>query len=196
MARMPSRVGLRSASLLALGALAVHDGRFALSYGHASGRVMAEQGHAYLTWVGPLAVAAVVLAALRFVTRLARPEAGAVPVPRRRLRLWLTVAALLVAVYTVQEWSEGLLAAGHPGGLLEPFAHGGLVVFPLAAAAAAIITLLLWGADAALARAAAPAVVFSRVRGLAPRAPRDVHRARRPALALHGAGRAPPLPAA
>jgi hypothetical protein len=193
---MPSRVGLRSASLLALGALAVHDGRFLLSYGHASGRALAEQGHAYLTWVGPLVVAAVLLAALRFVTRLARPEAGAPPVPRRRLRLWLTVAGLLLAVYTAQEWAEGLFAAGHPAGLLEPFAHGGWVVLPLAVAAGGIITLLLWGADVALARGAAVAATPPRAHSVAPRAPRDVHRARPPALALQGAGRAPPpLPA-
>jgi hypothetical protein len=193
MARMPSRVGLRSASLLALGALAVHDGRFALSYGHASGRVLAGEGHAYLTWVGPVVLLAVLVAAVGFVTRLARPAPGAPPVPRRRLRLWLTVAGLLLAVYTVQEWSEGLLAAGHPGGLLEPFAHGGWVVVPLAMAAGGIITLLLWGADAALARAAAVLAFAQRLRAEGPRAPRDVHRARRPALALQGAGRAPPL---
>lgn len=194
---MPSRVGLRSASLLALGALAVHDGRFLLSYGHASGRVLAAEGHAYLTWVGPLVVAAVLLATLRFVTRLARPVPGAPPVPRRRVRLFFLVAGLLLAVYTVQEWSEGLFAAGHPAGLLEPFAHGGWVVVPLVAAAAGIITLLLWGADVALARAAAAGLAFTpRLRAEARRAPRDVHRARRPALALQGAGRAPPpLPA-
>jgi hypothetical protein len=190
---MRSRVGLRSASLLALGALAVHEGRFALAYGSRSGHVLAAEGHAYLNWIVPLLIGCVVTAAARFLARLARPVPGAAPVPGRRRRLWATASALLLAVYAGQEWSEGLLVAGHPSGLLEPFAQGGWVVVLLAPAVGAVIAGLLWGADVVLARAAAAAArPVPRRRPTRPRPPRAADPVRRPAIALHLAGRAPP----
>lgn len=190
---MRSRVGLRSASLLGVGALAVHDGRFALSFGSRSGHVLAAEGHAYLGWLGPLLIAATLVAATRFLVRLARPAPGAPPPAHRRLRLWLVATALLLAIYTVQEWSEGLLAHGHPFGLLEPFAQGGWVVFPLALAVGGVITLLHWGAVAALAAVAAARARPPRRRTLLRlRPPRAAAPVRRSAISLHLAGRAPP----
>ena len=50
---------------------------------------------------------------------------------------------MLVAVYAVQEFLEGLVAAGHPGGVHGIVGHGGWWAGVLAVAVGAVIALLL-----------------------------------------------------
>ena len=71
---------------------------------------------------------------------LARPGGASEPAVRYALGRILSYSGVLIATYTVQELSEGVLASGHPGGLAGLFGHGGLVVFPLAL----IFGLLAW----------------------------------------------------
>jgi hypothetical protein len=125
----------RTASLLALGALAVHQLRYALAYGGDAGSALASQGHGYLTAVAPTLVSltAATLAAtliLPALTRLAaRPE-------RRRPHASAAslFAVALLGTFSVQELVEGALAAGHPSGAAAVLGDGGWLALPLALA--------------------------------------------------------------
>jgi hypothetical protein len=149
---------IRAGALVALGALGVHDLRYLLEYrGHAAGE-LSLQGHGYLRFATPLIAGMAVLAAAAFAARLMRAyaegdgaEGRALPSTRR---IWALAGSLLIAVYACQEWTEGALAAGHPGGLTAPFSHGGWLALPLAVAIGLLIALALRGAAAAIAVAA------------------------------------------
>jgi hypothetical protein len=190
---------LRAAALLGAGALAVHQLRYLLAYGHGASDALALQGHGYLALATPVVAMLVVLAAIELLFRVAtaRPDSvGGMPRPST-LRLWMLASACLLVTYSVQEWLEGAAAAGHPGGLGGVFGHGGWTAVLLSAAIGAIVALALRGATAVLELAARRS----------PRKPRSPRRARRqpslraPALsldvlALNLAARAPPpLPA-
>ena len=73
--RRTSRIA-RAASLLSLGALAVHELRYLLAYGHGATEALAQQGHGYMS---DLAGALVVLA---LAALLATLLAGALAPPR------------------------------------------------------------------------------------------------------------------
>jgi hypothetical protein len=60
----------------------------------------------------------------------------------------------MLGVYSCQEWLEGALADGHPGGIAAPYSHGGWIALPLALAIGLLIALALRGAAAAIAVAA------------------------------------------
>jgi len=149
---------IRAGALVSLGALGVHDLRYLLAYGGDSSHELSMQGHAYLRFATPLIAGLVVLAAAAFAARLARAYASGDdrdggPLASTR-RVWLLASALLVSVYACQEWLEGALAQGHPGGLSAPFAHGGWLALPLAIVIGLLIALALRGAAAAIAVAA------------------------------------------
>lgn len=190
---------MRAAALIAVGALGVHDLRYLLAYhGHAA-RELALQGHGYLRVVTPLVAGLVVLAGAAFAGRLMRAyAAGASGEPRglpSTRRVWLAASALLISIYSVQEWLEGELASGHPGGFDAPYSHGGWLAVPLALAIGLLIALALRGAAVAIAVAASRGQAL---RALAPvqlpsRVSRSVRRARAQApLARRLAPRAPP----
>jgi hypothetical protein len=142
---------------MALGALGVHDLRYLLAYHGRAGEELSLQGHAYLRLVTPLVAGFLVLAMVAFAARLARAfadgraEGRALPGTRR---VWMIASSLLVAVYCSQEWTEGVLAHGHPGGLGAPFGNGGWLALPLAVVIGLLIALALRGAAAAIAVAA------------------------------------------
>jgi len=190
-------VSTRSRGLLLLpaGAFVVHQLRYWLAYGpHAEAQLQA-QGHTYLDSFAPWLVLLLCLAAGSFLARVA--QAAATGRAGRRGRsfgaLWVSSSVMLVAVYAVQEFLEGLVAAGHPAGVHGIVGHGGWWAGVLAFAVGAVIALLLRVAtvvvDAVARRfrprhiAAGTAVVLRPTVG----APRP-----RP-LALAHAGRAPPL---
>jgi hypothetical protein len=190
---------IRAGALIAIGALGVHDLRYLLAYHGHAGEELAMQGHAYLRFATPLIAGLLVLAAAAFATRLMRAYStghGDEPRPLpSSSRMWALASALLISVYSTQEWMEGLLASGHPGGIAAPYSHGGWVALPLALVIGLVIALLLRGAAVAIAvvaskgrarlRPAAPAQLPSSVarsvwsapslgalaRRLAPRAP-------------------------
>jgi hypothetical protein len=181
---------LRSCALLAAGALALHQLRYMLAYGHDAGHALREQGHAYLAPVTAVVVTIVVIA---LATGLHHLAAAAPARPGRRLPwLWPWATGALLAVFAAQESIEGALTPGHPGGLAALVGHGGWVAVPLAAAIGLVVALMLRGV---------PPVTYPVARRLAraavPRAPlvlpvRPAPPLRRyPALAT-AAGRAPP----
>ncbi len=150
----------RVASLLSLGALAVHELRYLLAYGDRASEALASQGHAYLSDLGG-ALVTVMLATL-----LATLLAGALAPPARRPgqaassafpRTTALYAFALLAIFCAQELTEGAVAAGHPAGLAAVLAHGGFLAMPLALAAGAVCSLVclaLQGVERTLARRA------------------------------------------
>lgn len=185
---------LRYAALVSAGALALHELRYRVGYGHEADAAVAEQGHGYLSLAALgsalLAVAAACAFALAFARN--RRQAGS---PRSFASSWLSASGALAGVYVIQELAEGALAGGHPDGLAGLVAHGGWSAFLFAAALGALVALALRGAHEALALVAvAPARM--------PRRPRPplgfgwppsrLAGARPSPLSLHLAGRAPP----
>src|SRR4051795_59661 len=91
LAAVPTRVWtLRLAALMGGGTFAVHQLRYALSYGHTVG------GHAYLVPLAGVFVAALLFAAAALLGRVARRADD--PAPRFR-RLWAGTSAALVCIY-------------------------------------------------------------------------------------------------
>jgi hypothetical protein len=147
---------IRAGALIAVGALGVHDLRYLLAYHHRAGHELAVQGHGYLHLATPLIAGTLVLAVAAFAMRVMRAytEGDAPRALPGTTRIWPLVSALLLGVYSCQEWLEGALADGHPGGIAAPYSHGGWIALPLALAIGLLIALALRGAAAAIAVAA------------------------------------------
>jgi hypothetical protein len=127
---------LRLAALMGAGTFAVHQLRYALSYGHEVG------GHGYLALVGPAVVGALLLAFAAALGRIARRAEETAP---RLGRLWAGTTASLVMVYGAQESLEGVVSGRVPG----MFEHGGLVTLPLAVVIGLAIALIMRATAAA-----------------------------------------------
>lgn len=186
---------LRFVSLLAVGALGVHDLRYRLGYEEHASETLRAEGHAYLSVVGMLVglLLAVALACLGAVLLRARRAGLASPAAAPFRKTWAYAGISLLTIYVTQEWLEGQFAPGHPAGLAGVVGHAGWVAVLFGVALGAGIALLLCGADAVLAR------VLTRAR---PRKSRVPSPTRRPmtlaplpfdVLARHLAGRGPPL---
>jgi len=121
----------RSAALIALAALAVHQLRYLLAYGSDAHTELLRQGHAYLFQSLPVLIGFGLSAiAASLVRAVLRGPAGTA-IESRRLRA-LLYATSIAAVFAVQETAEGLLFAGHASGIAAVFAAGGWLVLPLA----------------------------------------------------------------
>jgi hypothetical protein len=133
---------LRTSSLIALGAIAVHQLRYLAGYGDGAGTALTNQGHSYLGTVLPLLLVLAFSAMLgTFAVAAFRRQPGLAA----RGAGWAFCTAALVAIFTAQESAEGLLSAGHPGGLAALLGHGGWIAFPIAAAVGRIVASLLDG---------------------------------------------------
>ena len=148
---------VRAAALFALGALAVHQIRYVLASTGAD--EAAAHGHGYLELVAPVLVATTVatigislLAAL--VGRVAAPLD-----PGHATERAAAYALGLLAVYFVQELSEGLLVGGHGAfaGIVGP---GGWLALPLAMAFGAVVALACGWLDRVQYKLAAAARTF------------------------------------
>jgi hypothetical protein len=157
MAGSPSRgSAARSAALIALAALAVHQLRYSLAYGSAAHEQLLRQGHGYLFGALPILVSFCVatLAAGLVRSALGRAPVGS-PVTAPALRAVLYAAAIF-AVFAIQESAEGMLSAGHLSGLAAVLGSGGWLAIPLALAFGPLCALLDGGlakVEARLARA-------------------------------------------
>ena len=144
----------RTAALLTLGALAVHQLRYLLAFGSESGAVLHREGHDYLAEAIPvlLTVAVAMIAARLIAGAASVRSAGAVAGPPGRQALLYSGA--LLCVFWAQELAEGALSAGHPGGLAAIAANGAWIAVPLACLlglAAAVAERLLDRAEASIA---------------------------------------------
>lgn len=185
----------RGLVLLPVGALAVHQLRYTLAYGSQASNQLADQGHAYLAALVPWLVLLAAAGLGSFVARLARARrlGGGEGRAQPFLRLWAATGVGLVAIYSLQELLEGLLASGHPPGLAGIFGHGGWWSLPVAALVAlATVTLLRIGRT--LVRLAARSRRTRRRRSFTGtlRRPVGATLIALPPLAYAAAGRAPP----
>lgn len=187
---------LRAAAVMTAAALGVHELRYLIGYGGDAGATLAAQGHGYLALAGVgtaallAAAMAGLLAAMARAHRTGERDGEGLPFGV----LWLSASIGLVLIYCGQELLEGVLSPGHPVGLAGVIAAGGWTAFPLSLALGLVATLLLRGADAAIAavarRRAAPAPAARAAR--APRPHRSALAPPASVLALNLAGRAPP----
>lgn len=191
------RSTLRAGALLAASALALHELRYLIGYGDASGRAAADQGHSYLPAAGALVALLLALAGAQLARSLvaAMRGAGEERGPTPFWIAWPLASIALLGVYCGQELTEGFLTSGHPGGLAALAGHGGAVVVPLSIAFGFVVALALRGARAAIA------AVASRRPGALPHPRRGLALARPAAaplvapasvIARNLAGRAPP----
>ncbi|MEA2299345.1 MAG: hypothetical protein QOF77_2281 [Solirubrobacteraceae bacterium] len=190
----PRRSSLRTSALFCAGALSLHELRYLIGWGTGSEHGPAGPGHAYLTYLMPLAVGLAAAGLAQVVVRLGRARTRPAAPGRRWPVAWLGASAVLMAIFLAQETAEGLLG---PGPTVGVFSHGGLVAVPLALALGALIAMAERGARAVLATRSrlgpAPAALACVRPG--PVRAWSGHRAgpRAGELALHLAGRAPPL---
>src|SRR5919106_3113849 len=97
----------RSAALIALAALAVHQLRYQLSFGPQAQEELARQGHAYLAHVLPVVIGfAVATLAAGLLRALLSGRPGHALLAAARMRA-LLYALAIVAVFTVKETAEG-----------------------------------------------------------------------------------------
>ena len=186
---------LRAAALVAVGWWVVHQLRYLLAFGAEADGVLHREGHAYLEPAGPALTTLLAFAAARLLVRAATAPAARSTRSQRVIVLWPACAAALLALYVVQESIEGLLAAGHPGGLAGVFGQGGWIAVPLAILAGlAIAAALRISARLETLRL----VVLGELSDALPRPlaavllPAPFVAVPAPALARPGAGRAPP----
>ncbi|MBV9803749.1 MAG: hypothetical protein JO130_11180 [Solirubrobacterales bacterium] len=150
--RLPRGFAIRRfapAGLMPAGAFAVHQLRYWLAYGSRAGVELQKQGHSYLHSVVPWIVLAVAAATGSFLLALGRAFGGRKSLPRYTVSvamLWLLCSTALVAIYICQEFLEGLLATGHPGGLVGIFGYGGWWSIPAAIAVGLVLTAAFHGA--------------------------------------------------
>jgi hypothetical protein len=123
----------RSAALIALAALAVHQLRYLAAYGSGAHDELLRQGHAYLSQVVPILIGFCVatLAATLIRAALRATATGSSAIAPLRLRV-LVYAVAIVSVFAVQETTEGLLVAGHTAGIAAVLGAGGWLALPLA----------------------------------------------------------------
>lgn len=183
---------LRLVVLLSFGSMLVHELRYLAAYGDAADAALSEHGHAYLDLVIPLAglLLAAVSGQLLWLFAGRHPGASGA---RRPMAATLTLA--LLSIHTGQEWLEGALASGHPGGLEGVFGHGGWITPQLCALVGCGLSLLVRGArevaDVLLGLGRSRWLVDLPGRSIAVGSTRVV-KATAP-LARQGAGRAPPV---
>ena len=130
-------------------AFAVHQLRYWLAFGSQAGAELERQGHSYLHSVAPWIVFLIAVAVGAFLRGLGRAFGGQRTTPHRTVSfavLWLLCSASLVVIYMGQEFLEGLLATGHPGGLTGIFGFGGWWSVPAAAAVGLALAAVFYGA--------------------------------------------------
>lgn len=188
---------LRAASLLAAGAVFVHELRYAAAYGGSAGQALAVQGHSYLPLVESLVALLVLFAVARFALTTFRARDGVVTeaTPPPFARLWTGASIALATLYTLQEGFEGAFAPGHPSGLIGVYGHGGWTALIFSLAVGAVIAALTRLAHGAIELVAAGAATRrqptapARLSWVVPDTPSG---RRLDVLAWNLAGRAPP----
>jgi hypothetical protein len=190
--------GLARAAVVPIAAFAVHQLRYLLAFGTGASAELQRQGHSYLHSVVPWLILAIGLGAGAFLSSLGRALSGQTTVPRYGLSLiglWMSCVACLLAIYTCQEFLEGLFVTGHPAGVAGVFGYGGWWAIPAALCVGLVLATLLHGArwilhEVASRRGAGARVALARS-GAVPR-PAPALLPRLAPLALGWCGRGPP----
>ena len=142
-------VRLGQVALLAPAAFAVHQLRYLLAFGGQAGIVLQRTGHSYLHSVTPWIVVLIALVVGGFLRELGQAFAGQKTVPRYTASLaamWLACSISLIGIFACQEFLEGLLATGHPAGLVGIFGYGGWWSIPAAVCVGLVLAAWFHGA--------------------------------------------------
>jgi hypothetical protein len=145
-------------ALMPASAFAVHQLRYWLAFGGHAGAILRSQGHSYLHSAAPWLALLLAVSFGVFLRAFGRALRGQSSLPRYTLSfaaLWVGCAASLVVIYMTQELLEGLLIAGHPGGLVGVFGYGGWWAIPAALAIGLVLAAAFHGARWALDTVAA-----------------------------------------
>ena len=148
--RRPRAVpGLGKTALLPPAALAVHQLRYMLAYGSATGPELERTGHSYLHSVVPWLILLIALVAGGFLRTLGQAFSRETTARRYSLSfvvLWLACTGALVAIFVGQELLEGWFAVGHPAGVVGVFGYGGWWAIPAAACVGLALAAAFHGA--------------------------------------------------
>jgi len=147
---MPRAARFRAALLMPAAALAVHQLRYYATFGDAAPQELARRGHAYLASAADAAGLLAALAAGMLLVELVgawRKSSAIAQRPRHTLQVWLAATLALIAIYTLQERFEALLATGHLLATATLLGSGGWTAFLFAALAGAGVALALRAAD-------------------------------------------------
>lgn len=142
-------VAVGRVALLPPAAFAVHQLRYMLAYGGHAGVMLERTGHSYLHSVVPWIMLVVTLVLGGFLVALGKAFAGhntAARYTRSLLGMWLACTACLIAIFSGQEFLEGLFAIGHPAGLAGIFGYGGWWAIPVAAVIGLLLAAIMHGA--------------------------------------------------
>jgi hypothetical protein len=190
--------GIVPLALMPAAAFAVHQLRYWLAFGARAGAVLQASGHSYLHSLVPWIMLPVAIAVGVFLRVLGRALGGRCSLPRQTFSfavLWLLCAGCLIAIYSFQEFLEGLLLTGHPGGLAGIFGYGGWWSIPAASGVGLVLASVFYGLHWVLrevARLCRRRVVrISRPRR-SPGLPREVLPRRLAPMAEGWSGRGPP----
>jgi hypothetical protein len=156
---------VRIASVLAVGAFALHQLRYLIAFGGSS----TTEGHRYMSDLLP-PIAVLVLAAV--LATLIRGTEGAAPERTPLARRIAVFTGALLAIFVAQETLEGLMA-GHFAGPAIVLSNGGWIALPLALAIgtlAALLTGVLEGVERIIAVIHAERPVRSRAPAISGRA--------------------------
>lgn len=202
---MPRRVERRAAigrivplALMPAAAFAVHQLRYWLAFGARTGAELQAQGHSYLHSLVPWIMLPVAIAVGVFLQALGRAVGGHCSLPRQTFSfavLWALCAACLILIYSFQEFLEGLLTAGHPGGLVGIFGYGGWWSIPAASGVGLVLASLFYGVHWVLrevARLCRSREASTSHPNRSPDRPRDVLPRRLAPMAEGWSGRGPP----
>jgi hypothetical protein len=124
---------VRTAALIALGSLAVHQLRYLLAYGAGAGAELSHQGHAYLAQLLPVLLGFAFAGLAAGLVRAAMRPRGPAPASSSSIARAALYAVAIASVFALQESAEGLLSAGHPSGLAGVFGGGGWIALFLSA---------------------------------------------------------------
>jgi hypothetical protein len=185
-----ARATLETTTLLAVGAMLVHELRYRIALGDDATSALAASGHTYLGVITPVVALAAMFGVARLVHRIGSGDGSTL---RRRTMIWLALAGGLFGVFCLQELFEALLASGQPEGLDGMLADGGWLAIPLSLGIAGLAVALVRLAAANVFRGVATA--FARLRPLEATVinrPLEAPR-KRPPLRGRLAARAPPL---
>jgi len=195
----PRSSAARTGALLAVGAYAVHELRYAIALGEQAPHVLEHHGHSYMSAVAPIVGLVLAIALGSWITAIARAHRDrSGEVERRGLgAAWLASSASLFGIFAMQETLEGLLSPGHLNGAAAVLGGGGWTALPLALLFGAVLALLLRGARAVTRRAAAYSIApvwrtVPRPVSLRPMFGFVLARPRLGLIACNQAGRAPP----
>lgn len=185
-------------ALMPPAAFAVHQLRYWLAFGGHAGLFLNRQGHLYLHSLAPWLAIAVAIAVGAFLQALGRALGGQCSLSRYTLSftaLWIVCAGALVAIYASQELLEGVLATGHPAGLVGVFGYGGWWSIPAALAVGLVLAAAFHGARWALREVASRRCAKPRTHRTLTRVPRPILCVPAPRLAPLAdgwSGRGPP----